>query len=128
MPYWMTSTLAATPALLWMFVGVGLPWALVALPRRDWRDRVMVACLALAFGPALLTAWMFVLGSVQGANLIRLDWVLVGTGLVAIGGWSLVWKKRDARQIDRLKPSSHGGVTGEQSRTGSAYSASAGRQ
>ncbi len=98
MPYWMTSTLAATPALLWMFVGVGLPWALIALPRRDWRDRVMVACLTLAFGPALLTAWMFVLGSVQGANLIRLDWVLVGTGLIAIGGWSLVWKRRSESQ------------------------------
>ncbi len=94
MPYWITSTLAATPALLWMFVGVGLPWALVALPRYDWRDRVMVACLALAFGPALLTAWMFVLGSVQSANLIRLECVLVGTAVIAVIGWVLVWRRR----------------------------------
>lgn len=94
MPYWITSTLAATPALLWMFVGVGLPWALVALPRRDWRDRIMVACLALAFGPALLTAWMFVLGSVQSANLLRLDTVLIGTAVIAVIGWALVWRRR----------------------------------
>ncbi|MEZ4670546.1 MAG: glycosyltransferase family 39 protein [Anaerolineae bacterium] len=91
MPYWIQSTLAATPALLWMFAGVGLPWALVALPRRDWRDRIMVACLTLAFGPALVTAWMFVLGSVQGANLLRLEWVLGGTGVIAAVGWVLVW-------------------------------------
>ena len=31
--------LAATPALIWMFLGLGLPWTLVILPRRDWRDR-----------------------------------------------------------------------------------------
>src|SRR5438045_4192076 len=94
MPYWITSTLAATPALIWMFVGVGLPWALVALPRHDWRDRVMVACLALAFGPALLTVWMFVLGSVQSANLLRLEWVLIGTAIIALVGWMVVWRKR----------------------------------
>ncbi len=94
MPYWITSTLDATPALLWMFMGVGLPWALVALPRRDWRYRVMVACLALAFGPALLTAWMFVLGSVQSANLLRLEYVLAGTAAIAVVGWVLAWRKR----------------------------------
>ncbi len=94
MPYWMTSTLAATPALLWMFAGVGLPWALVLLPRRDWRDHVMAACLTLAFGPALVTTWMFVLGSVQSANLLRLDYVLVGTAVIAAIGWSLVWRRR----------------------------------
>ncbi len=101
MPYWITSTLAATPALLWMFVGVGLPWALVALPRRDWRDRVMVACLASAFGPALLTAWMFVLGSVQSANLLRLEYVLAGTAVIAVIGWIITWKRR-------IEPPSHG--------------------
>lgn len=101
MPYWMQSTLAATPALLWMFAGVGLPWALVALPRRDWRDRVMVACLALAFGPALVTAWMFVLGSVQGASLLRLDWVLGGTVVIAAVGWVWVWRRRVEPQRHR---------------------------
>ncbi len=94
MPYWITSTLAATPALIWMFGGVGLPWVLVALPSRDWRDRVMVICLALAFGPALITAWMFVLGSVQSANLLRLEWVLIGTAIIGAAGWGLVWRRR----------------------------------
>ncbi|MBI1282099.1 MAG: hypothetical protein GC179_28490 [Anaerolineaceae bacterium] len=101
MPYWMPSTLAATPALLWMFLGVGLPWALVTLPRRDWRDRVMIACLTLAFGPALLTAWMFVLGSVQSANLLTLNYVLAGTAVIAVVGWVLVWRKRQVEQPSR---------------------------
>ena len=102
MPDWLIETLRAYPALLWMFLGVGRPWALVALPRRDWRDRALVACLALAFGPALLTAWMFVLGTlgqnhdshagstanpmqtnivnhVGGTNMMRPDMILIGT-------------------------------------------------
>ncbi|MBL8160772.1 MAG: glycosyltransferase family 39 protein [Anaerolineae bacterium] len=94
MPYWLTGMLAATPALLWMFLGVGLPWALVALPRREWRDWPVTACLALAFGPALVTAWMFVLGSVPGAALLRLDTVLTGTAVIALVGWALVWRNR----------------------------------
>jgi len=68
MPYWINSTLAATPALLWMFLGLGLPWALLLLPRRDWRDPGVVGTLTLAFGPALLTAWMFILGTIGGAQ------------------------------------------------------------
>ncbi len=93
MPYWITSTLIATPALLWMFLGVGLPWALIALPRRDWADRVMVAVLALAFGPALITAWMFILGSLPGSQM---QWpqVFVGSLALALVGWIWVWRKR----------------------------------
>jgi len=94
MPYWMTSTLAATPALLWMFAGVGLPWALVSLPRRDWADRVLVACLTLAFGPALVTGWMLLVGMIPQANLLRLDVVLLGTGVLALAGWGIVWRRR----------------------------------
>ncbi|MBI5670070.1 MAG: glycosyltransferase family 39 protein [Chloroflexi bacterium] len=93
MPYWIQDTLLATPALAWMFLGVGLPWALVALPRHDWRDKPMMALMALAFGPALVTAWMFVLGSWQ-TPLLRLEWVLAGTALIAAVGWALVWRKR----------------------------------
>ncbi|MBL8120447.1 MAG: glycosyltransferase family 39 protein, partial [Anaerolineae bacterium] len=90
----MTSTLAATPALLWMFAGVGLPWALVSLPRRDWADRVLVACLTLAFGPALVTGWMLLVGMIPQANLLRLDVVLLGTGVLALAGWGIVWRRR----------------------------------
>ena len=94
---WMTSTLAALPALLWVIFGVGLPWALVALPRRDWTDRVLVVILALAFGPMLLTAWMFILGTlsanVDGPPLLRLDLTLAGTVVLAIIGAALAWRK-----------------------------------
>jgi hypothetical protein len=92
-PYWLQSTLAATPALLWMFVGVGLPWVLVILPRRDWIQKALVACLSLIFGPTLLTAWMFLLGLPQAANLLRLDTTLAGSAVIATIGWLLAWRK-----------------------------------
>jgi hypothetical protein len=93
--YWLNSTLAALPALLWVYIGLGLPWALALLPRKDWRDRALVVCLALAVGPALLTAWMFVLGTVGGAHdaLLRLDLILAGTVVLAAGGALLAWRK-----------------------------------
>lgn len=86
--------LSATPALIWMFAGVGLPWALIALPRKDWRDWPTIACLTLAFGPALVTAWMFILGSFTDTNLLRLDAVLIGTVVIAAVGWVWVWRKK----------------------------------
>ena len=66
--------LAATPALAWVFFGLGLPWSLAILPRKDWRDRVLVIILALALGPLLLTIWMFILGTAGSAEqpLLRL--------------------------------------------------------
>lgn len=97
MPYWMESTLAATPAFLWIFFGLGLPWALVALPRRQWRAWPATLCLAFAFGPGLLTAWMFVLGTLgaaQDSALLRADVVLAGTIALAGTGWALVWLRR----------------------------------
>ena len=63
MPDWLSSTLTALPLFLAVIIGIGTPWTLVTLPRRDWRDRPMVACLSIAFGLALLSAWMFVLGT-----------------------------------------------------------------
>lgn len=93
MPYWIQSSLAATPALAWMFLVVGLPWALAILPRTDWRDRALVACLTLALGPMLLTAWMFVLG-IWGAPLLRLETILGGTAVLGAVGLALVWRKR----------------------------------
>ena len=94
MPYWINATLAATPALAWMFLGLGLPWALAILPRRDWRDWPTVACLTLAFGPALLTAWMFILGSF-GQPFLTITNVISGTAVLAALGWILVWRKRN---------------------------------
>ena len=94
MPYWINSMSAPTPALAWVFFGLGLPWALVVLPRREWRDWPTIACLTIAFGGALLTALMFILGSFQGAGLLRLEPVLAGTAILAVIGWVSVWRKK----------------------------------
>jgi 4-amino-4-deoxy-L-arabinose transferase-like glycosyltransferase len=82
-----------------MFFLLGTPYALLALPRKDWRDRVMVICVALVFGPALLTTWMFILGTIGGVNqtaLLRFDLVFGGTVVLALLGWTLVWRKNIA--------------------------------
>ena len=123
----MNSTLAALPWMLAVVGGVGVPVALLLLPRADWRERAMVACLALAFGPALLTAWMFVLGTLgqnhdpdAGASLnpmqttiinhtggeALLTPALIGGGLLlmAIIAWVLTWRK--ARTSTPIKSSS----------------------
>ena len=116
MPDWLNITLTTLPSILWIIIGLGLPWALVVLPRRDWSDRPMIACLSLAFGPALLTAWMFILGTigqdtnpdagatlnpmqttiirhVGGEALMRPDLILLGTVVLSILGYGLViWK------------------------------------
>ena len=96
MPYWITDTLAGTPAFLWVFLGVGVPWALVALPRADWRRRAEVIALAFALGSAGLTAWMFALGTIGGAleqALLRIDLILIGTIIAAAVGAALAWRK-----------------------------------
>ena len=93
MPYWLTATLAATPAFAWVFFGLGLPWALVLLPRADWRDRPLVACVSFVFGPGLLTAWMFALSQI-GDGLLRFDLVFAGTVALALAGAALAWRKR----------------------------------
>ncbi|PJF21458.1 MAG: hypothetical protein CUN56_11005 [Phototrophicales bacterium] len=115
MPDWLIETLNALPAVLLM-IGVGLPWALVVLPRQDWADRVMVACLTLGFGPALVTLWMFILGTigqdatpnagdspnpmqtravalVGGENLLRPELILMGIIPIMLLGGALAWHK-----------------------------------
>lgn len=98
--YWIASTISALPALLWVYLAVGLPWTLALLPRRDWHDGPLVAALTLALGPALLTAWMFVLGTVGGGSktpLLRFDLIFAGTlALGAVGG-ILAWRGRKSR-------------------------------
>lgn len=91
LPYWITDTLAATPAFLWAFFGLGIPWALVILPRRDWARRVEVAALAIPIGAALLTGWMFLLGTLATADapLLRFDLIAIGTGVIAVVGAGL---------------------------------------
>lgn len=94
--YWLTQSLAALPLALWVYLGLGIPYALVILPRQDWQSRALVLCVGFALGPALLTAWMFILGTLGGATetaLLRFDLIFAGTVVIAIVGIVLAWRK-----------------------------------
>ncbi len=97
MPYWIESTLAATPAVLWTVLALGLPFALTILPRALWRDRAIVAGVALGVGPSLLTFAMFVLGTWGGATqqaLLTASNIFALTAVMAVAGVALAWRKR----------------------------------
>jgi len=96
----LTAMLSAMPLALWVYVGLGLPWALVALPRADWSRRVLLIAVAFALGPALLTAWLFVLGTIgaaQAAPLLRFDVAFGGTVIIALIGVVLAVRKWRSR-------------------------------
>jgi 4-amino-4-deoxy-L-arabinose transferase-like glycosyltransferase len=83
-PDWLLPSIVLIPALLWMFLGVGIPWALALLPRSDWRDRVTVLAVALALGPALTTTAMFVIGTFGHftvTNVLGSSALIAGIGL-----------------------------------------------
>src|SRR4051812_45597230 len=105
MPYWITDSLAGIPAFLWIYAGLGGPWALAILPRAEWRQRIQVIALAFALGPMLLTAWMFILGTVgmigETHTLTTIN-VLVGTVVLALIALILVWRK--VRQPEPAEP------------------------
>jgi hypothetical protein len=100
LPYWLEDALGALPALAWMLAGVGLPWALAVLPRREWRSVPLVALLAIMAGPALTTAWMFVLGTLGGGSetaLLTPINIAIGTAALAlIGALLAAYKWRSA--------------------------------
>ena len=84
-----------TPVYLFFFAGLGIPWALVLLPRDDWRDRATVFALGLAMGPIIGTTWLFVLG----------DWFSFELGLILAGlivlmgiGIFAAWKRLPANE------------------------------
>jgi hypothetical protein len=90
----MLDTLAGIPAAVWVFAGVGLPWALALLPRRDWRFRVEALTLAVFVGAAWLTVWMFALGTLGAANkspLLTVPLILGGSALLAAVGAGVAW-------------------------------------
>jgi 4-amino-4-deoxy-L-arabinose transferase-like glycosyltransferase len=83
-PCWLLPSIILLPALLWMFLGVGLPWALAVLPRSDWRDYLTVIAVALALGPAFVTTAMFVIGTfgqLTVANVLGVSALVAGIGL-----------------------------------------------
>lgn len=104
--YWIEDSLAGLLPTLWMFLGVGLPWAFAAVSTRYWRSRALICAVALALGPAWLTAWMLVLG-VAGAQLearlLTAEWILPGSAVIAGLGCLLAWRKRD-QAAPRLSP------------------------
>jgi 4-amino-4-deoxy-L-arabinose transferase-like glycosyltransferase len=95
-PYWLTQSLAALPIALWIYLGLGIPYALLVLSRQEWQNRAMVLCVAFALGPALLTAWMFIpgtIGGIIGTQLLRFDLLFAGTVVIALVGMFLAWDK-----------------------------------
>jgi hypothetical protein len=89
------------PLALWIYLGLGLPYALLLLPRAEWSQKINVVTLAFAFGPALLTAWGFVLGTIGGRfqiTLLRFDLLLGGTFILALIGIGLIWLKMQSSQ------------------------------
>ncbi len=106
--YWINDSLPGLLPSLWMVGGLGLPWALAALSTCQWRSRALVAALALALGPAWLTAWMLVLGMIGAQLNIRLltaEWILSGSAAIACGGAAVAWRKRKNYGAASSRPS-----------------------
>lgn len=84
---WLEIFLSITPWIAWFFLGIGLPWALVLLPRHDWGDTALVLAVGLAMGPVWGTLWLFALGTFGEFTFAG---ALAGTiGITAIGaGWA----------------------------------------
>jgi 4-amino-4-deoxy-L-arabinose transferase-like glycosyltransferase len=93
---WLQQTLAVLPLALWVYIGMGIFPALWLLPRRDWQQTPLVLCLSFAFGSAILTAWMFILGTIgaaQQTSLLRFDLIFAGTTIFTAFFGMLAWRK-----------------------------------
>jgi hypothetical protein len=87
---WFIPTIVLLPFAAWMFLGVGLPWALVLLPRPLWHERSTVLAVSMALGPPGLTAVMFALGTFYR---ITLAGTLAGSGILFALGVSLAVRR-----------------------------------
>ncbi|MCY4062352.1 MAG: glycosyltransferase family 39 protein [Chloroflexi bacterium] len=96
--YWIEESLAGILPTLWMFLGVGLPWAYAIISTRFWPSTALIGATALALGPAWMTAWLLILG-VAGAQLearlLQPEWILLGSVGIAAAGGVIAWRKRD---------------------------------
>lgn len=71
---WFISTVTVLPIWLLVYIGMGVPLALLALPRQDWHDKPLIVMCGIGFSAALLTAYMFILGTWgQNSNLTAGD-------------------------------------------------------
>ncbi|HVO69174.1 MAG TPA: glycosyltransferase family 39 protein, partial [Aggregatilineaceae bacterium] len=100
---WLQPTLLLLPFAAWMFLGVGIPWALALLPREVWRERVAVLAVGMALGPVGLTAVMFALGT---ADHITLRGTLIGSAALAALGAGVAWRRRGPRHPASSRPAS----------------------
>ena len=90
LPYWLSASLTPLPGLLLVYAGLGIPWALVVLPRSAWSSRASVAAIACAAGPLLLTLWMLPLGTLGN---LQLELVMAGVVALMLTGLLLAWNK-----------------------------------
>ena len=91
-PDWLLPMIALAPLAAWMFLGVGVPWALALLPRARWHERAIVLAVGMALGPLGYSAVMALLG---GAGALRLAPTLAGSALVALAGAAIaLWRWR----------------------------------
>ncbi|MBN2304254.1 MAG: glycosyltransferase family 39 protein, partial [Anaerolineae bacterium] len=88
---WLEPTIYLAPLAAWMFLGVGLPWALALLPRDEWSERMTVIGLGMALGPVGFTAIMFLLGTFDSITLTK---TLAGSAILAGIGAGIVWVRR----------------------------------
>lgn len=89
---WLLPTLAILPVMIGVLLAVGVPWALVVLPRQDWADRVMVGTVGLALGAMGLTTAMFLLGTFGTITLAGS--LLSGAVLALTGAAAARWRAR----------------------------------
>lgn len=95
--YWIEAALAGLLPALWMSIGLGLPWALALLSIKQWQSRALVAAVALALGPAWMSAWMLILGVVGAqidTRLLLPEWIISGSMVIAGAGSWIAWRKR----------------------------------
>ncbi len=98
MPEWFQPTVALLPYAAWVFLGVGIPWALAVLPRAHWDERVTVLAVGMALGPLLHTVWLFVLGTFGALTLAP---SLAGSGALAALGAALAARRGRCAEVER---------------------------
>lgn len=102
-PDWLMPTLLLFPAMLWLFFGVGIGWTLYVLPRRDWRNLVLVVAVNLALSSAFTTTTLFLLNILFRYSVTA---ILAATLLVSAIGVVLAVR----RAIQEPRPSRFVGV------------------
>ncbi|MCL4238513.1 MAG: glycosyltransferase family 39 protein [Anaerolineae bacterium] len=98
MPDWLQPTVALLPYAAWVFLGVGVPWALAVLPRAHWGERGTVLAVGMALGPLLHTAWLFALGTLGALTLAP---SLIGSGALAALGAALAARRGWRAGVER---------------------------